>query len=115
MNDDLNSPMVIAHLFDAVKTINAVHDGHASLSATDLAELKETMKVFVEDILGLQTGTIADDDTTEAYHKAIDLLLTLRVEAKVKNDWETADHIRNQLIALGFEVKDTKDGFEWKR
>jgi cysteinyl-tRNA synthetase len=115
MNDDLNSPMVIAHLFDAVKAINAVHDGHAFLSDADLIELKETMKVFVEDILGLQTNAIADDDTTEAYHKAIDLLLTLRVEAKVKKDWETADHIRNQLTSLGFEVKDTKEGFEWKR
>jgi cysteinyl-tRNA synthetase len=114
MNDDLNSPIVIAHLFDAVKAINAVHDGLATISANDLAELKAAMKTFVEDILGLQTDQIANDETTEAYHKAIDLLLTLRMKAKTKKDWETADQIRNQLTALGFEVKDTKDGFEWK-
>ena len=114
MNDDLNSPIVIAHLFDAIKAINAVHDGLATISANDLAELKATMKDFVEDILGLQTNQLANDETTDAYHKAIDLLLNLRMEAKVKKDWETADHIRNQLTALGFEVKDTKDGFEWK-
>ncbi|MBB3186705.1 cysteine--tRNA ligase [Microbacter margulisiae] len=115
MNDDLNSPVAIAHLFEAVKAINSIYDGHASISLNDLVELKATMKTFVEDIFGLTSDDLSADESTEAYHKAVDLLLTLRLEAKAKKDWQTADNIRNKLIELGFEVKDTKDGFEWKR
>jgi cysteinyl-tRNA synthetase len=51
---------------------------------------------------------------SEAYKKAIDLLLNMRLEAKRNKDWATSDKIRNELTALGFEIKDTKDGFEWK-
>lgn len=57
---------------------------------------------------------VAQNDNLDSYQKAIDLLLTLRCEAKQNKDWGTADKIRNDLTALGFEIKDTKDGFEWK-
>jgi cysteinyl-tRNA synthetase len=113
MCDDLNSPMVIAHLFDAVKAINTIYDGNGTINEPDLEELKATMKLYIEDILGLTAGE-ASDTSLEAYKKAIDLLLNIRLEAKAKKDWTTADMIRNQLSALGFEVKDTKEGFEWR-
>ncbi len=112
MCDDLNTPIVISHLFDAAKAINSVHDGKASISAEDLDELKSVFHLFMEEILGLQTE--ATDYNDEAYRKAVDLLLDIRLQAKQNKDWTTADRIRNELAALGFTIKDTKDGFEWK-
>jgi len=113
MQDDLNTPIVISYLFEALKAINLVHDGKETISTADLEELKSTFKLFVEDLLGLQ-AEIAATGTNEAYKNAIDLLLNMRLEAKRNKDWATSDKIRNELTALGFEIKDTKDGFEWK-
>ena len=113
MNDDFNSPILISHLFDALRAINLVHDGKETISASDLEELKSVFKTFIEDVLGLKSETEATAGN-EAYKKAIDLLLNMRLEAKQNKDWATSDKIRNELTALGFEIKDTKDGFEWK-
>jgi len=113
MNDDFNTPIVIAHLFEALKAINLVSDGKGTISAKDLEELKAVFGAFIEDVLGLK----AEGETSggnEAYKGAIDLLLNMRLEAKQNKDWATSDKIRNELTALGFEIKDTKDGFEWK-
>ena len=112
MCDDLNTPIVISHLFDAVKSINIVHDGKGTISAADLDELKSVFKLYVEDILGIVVEENASS-SNEAYKHAIDLLLNIRMEAKQNKDWATADKIRNQLTELGFEIKDGKDGFEW--
>ena len=121
MDDDLNTPFVIAALFDSAKAINTVHDGKATISEADLKELKEVWKTYAIDILGLRLG----DETTpslsgegrgealSAFHSAIDLLLNIRLQAKQNKDWATSDKIRNELTALGFQIKDTKDGFEW--
>src|SRR5574344_989391 len=105
------TPIVISHLFDAAKAINTVHDGKGTISAPDLAELKSVFHVFIEDVLGLQTETT--NESNEAYKKAIDLLLEIRLQAKQNKDWATSDKIRNELTGLGFNIKDTKDGFEW--
>ncbi|MBR2493812.1 MAG: cysteine--tRNA ligase [Paludibacteraceae bacterium] len=112
MNDDLNSPIAISHLFDACKAINSISDGKATISAEDLEELKSVFKLYIEDIFGLKTDAKSDAGT-DAYKKAIDLLLNIRLEAKRNKDWGTSDKIRNELTALGFSIKDTKDGFEW--
>ena len=113
MLDDLNTPIVISHLFDALKAINLVYDGKETIGMADLKELKEVFSLFVEDILGLVSENEASSGN-EAYKKAIDLLLNMRLDAKKNKDWATSDKIRNELTALGFEIKDTKDGFEWK-
>jgi cysteinyl-tRNA synthetase len=113
LNDDLNTPIAISYLFEALKAINSVHDGKATISASDLEELQSVFKLMVEDLLGLKIETAATG-TNEAYKQAIDLLLNMRLEAKRNKDWTTSDKIRNELTALGFEIKDTKDGFEWK-
>ncbi len=113
MCDDLNTPVVISHLFEALKSINLIHDGKETISAENLEELKAVFKLFIEDIMGIRTQS----DTSagmEAYKKAVDLLLNIRLEAKQNKDWATSDKIRNELTALGFEIKDTKEGFEWK-
>lgn len=114
MNDDLNSPIVIAHLFDACKIINTVNDKKATLTAEDLQELKEVFDLFLFDILGMQEERGADEAREAAYGKVVDMLLEQRMQAKANKDWATSDKIRNELTALGFEIKDTKDGFDWE-
>ena len=113
INDDLNSPIVISHLFDACKAINTIHDGKATISAEDIHELKTVFQLFIEDILGLQTVSNATNDNEAAYIKAVDLLLSIRRQAKENKDWTTSDRIRKELESFGFKVKDTKDGVEW--
>ncbi len=113
MNDDLNTPIVISHLFESLRIINLVHDGKETISQADLDELKSVFKLYIEDILGLQSTETATQGI-EAYRKAVDLLLNIRLEAKKNKDWATSDKIRNELTSYGFEIKDTKDGFEWK-
>ena len=115
MNDDLNSPIVIAHLFDAARNINLVNDGKATISAVDLKDLKETFDLFLFNILGIKNvSSSSNDNNREAFGRAIDLLLNIRQQAKVNKDWATSDKIRNELTSIGFEIKDTKDGAEWK-
>lgn len=114
MQDDLNSPIVIAHLFDALKAINTINDGKATINAADLDELKSVFKLFLVDILGLKMEDAgAETSGLTAMKGAVDLLLQIRQEAKVNKDWATADKIRNELSALGFEIKDGKDKVEW--
>jgi cysteinyl-tRNA synthetase len=112
MCDDLNTPIVISHLFETSKAINLVADGKATLSKIDLETLKNTFRIFMEDVLGLQEQEV-DSRNMNAYKKAVDLLLTIRLEAKQNKDWATSDKIRNELAGYGFTVKDTKEGFEW--
>ncbi|MCF0207054.1 MAG: cysteine--tRNA ligase, partial [Bacteroidales bacterium] len=111
--DDLNTPIVISHLFEATKAINTLADGKATISQSDLDELKSVFKLFVEDILGLQSASDNSDSKLDAYKKAVDLLLNIRLEAKQNKDWATSDKIRNALTEIGFNIKDKKDGFEW--
>ena len=113
MNDDLNTPIVISHLFDSLKAINLIHDGKETILDKDLEELKSVFNLYIENILGLKSETETNTGS-EAYKKAIDMLLNMRLDAKRNKDWATSDKIRNELTALGFEIKDTKDGFEWK-
>ena len=115
INDDLNTPMVIAELFDACKVINQVNDGKATLTQEDIDELKDLFQTFLIDVLGVRTEIVSGDDAQalEPFEKAIDLLLEIRKESKAKKDWATSDLIRDRLAAIGFDIKDTKDGFEW--
>ena len=114
MNDDMNTPIAIAHLFEGVKMINSIADGKASISTSDLVELKALYQTFIFDLFGLQKPEQTSTGSTKAYDAAIDLLLQIRQEAKANKDWATADKIRDELSALGFEIKDTKDGFSWE-
>ena len=114
MNDDLNSPIVISNLFDACRVINGVMDKKASITAEVAAALKEVFSSFAFDILGLveETGN-SNKAREEAYGAVVDMLLQQRQQAKAEKNWALSDQIRDQLAALGFEVKDTKDGFSW--
>ena len=116
MNDDLNSPIVISHLFDAARAINSAKDGKGTISAEDLKELQGVFHLFLFDILGMvdESAGAGNDTSREAFSKAVDLLLSIRQQAKANKDWATSDKIRNELTAIGFTIKDTKDGAEWK-
>lgn len=115
MDDDLNSPMVIAELFDVSKAINTVYDGKGTLSSEDLTELKDVFKTYLIDILGLRVNaTLTEDNNRSAAMRgAVDLLLRYRQKAKENKDWATSDEIRNELQSLGFTLKDTKDHTDW--
>jgi cysteinyl-tRNA synthetase len=113
MSDDLNSPVVISHLFDGVRMINSINDGKESISTTDLASLQELFNTFAFEILGLR-DEVSSQKGGELIGNLIDLLLKMRIEAKARKDFATSDAIRNQLNAMGVIVKDTKDGAEWQ-
>lgn len=114
MNDDLNSPIVISHLFDACRIINTLNDKKGTINEADLNEFREVFHLFAFDILGLKEEKGNNDGREEAFGKVVDMLLEQRMTAKQNKDWATSDRIRNELTALGFEIKDTKEGFSWK-
>jgi cysteinyl-tRNA synthetase len=119
MNDDLATPQVLSHLFEACTVVNKLTDHKATICADCLQELKATMHLFAEDILGLSTanGQCASGGNAareEAFGRVVDMVLELRAKAKAAKDWATSDQIRDALAAAGFEVKDTKDGVTWK-
>ena len=116
LNDDFNTPIVISHLFDATRIINQIVDKKATITLEVLNALTQTFELFAFDLLGLKvaSGNGGSEAREEAYGKVVDMLLEQRMKAKANKDWATSDMIRDQLAALGFEVKDTKDGFTWK-
>nr|WP_319401237.1 cysteine--tRNA ligase [uncultured Carboxylicivirga sp.] len=114
ISDDLNTPILISHLFEGVKWINTLLDGKATLTEDDLELFKELMTTMVFNILGLQAQETQGGGNDALLNETVNLLLNLRVDAKANKDWATADKIRNELQALGIIIKDTKDGFEWE-
>ena len=115
MDDDLNTPVLIAHLFDACRVINQINDGNATATQADLDELRSVFSTFLGDILGIRLDDAQGGESSmKPYEEAVDLLLQIRKDAKANKDWATSDKIRDALAAIGFSVKDTKDGgFEW--
>ncbi|MDL2241707.1 cysteine--tRNA ligase [Bacteroidales bacterium OttesenSCG-928-L03] len=114
MNDDLNTPIVISYLFEAARIINSALGGQMNLTQAHIDELKHFFDVFLFDLLGIKDELKDGNAGFEAFSKAVDMLLEMRMQAKQNKDWATSDKIRDELTALGFEIKDTKDGFEWK-
>ncbi len=112
MNDDLNSPLVIAALFDWVRIINQLHDGQQTIAADDLDRLRKLVGTIVFDVLGLrdEKGEEANDLVTPL----VEMLLEMRTTAKANKDWTTADRIRDRLAEIGIRVKDRKDGYDWE-
>lgn len=114
MSDDLNSPIVIAHLFDALRLINSVEAGSEKIDQKNLDILKETFDKFLFGILGIKEETIEKSGNNEVLKDVVDLLLNLRMQAKANKDYATSDQIRNELTKIGITIKDKKDGFEWE-
>ncbi|MCQ2083045.1 MAG: cysteine--tRNA ligase [Bacteroidaceae bacterium] len=114
MDDDLNTPIVISHLFDAAKYINQAADGKIRLDQAQIDSLKSLFDTFLFEILGVKEQQSSGSGREEAFGKVVDMLLEQRAIAKANKDWATSDKIRNELTALGFEIKDGKDGASWK-
>jgi len=110
MNDDFNAPILIANLFDAVKQINLVNDGNATISKSDKDLLETEMKAFVFNVLGLEIASTNNDSKLKP---VMELVLDLRQQARSNKDWTTSDKIRDGLAAAGIEVKDGKEGTSW--
>jgi cysteinyl-tRNA synthetase len=113
ITDDLNSPILIAHLFEGVKMINSVNDGSATITAGDLDKLKELFHDYVFDILGLKIEDVSGS-RPEMVSNLVELALQIRMNAKNNKDWATSDFIRNELAKIGIAVKDRKEGWDWE-
>ena len=107
MNDDLNTAIAISHLFDAARFINSIYAGKETISEDDKKFLKEMMSLFVFDILGMKAESRNDSSDTEGL---MQLILSLRADAKSKKDFATSDKIRDELVKLNFAIKDEKSG-----
>ena len=109
MNDDFNTPILISHLFEAVKMVNQIKEGNASLTEEDLTVLKETIKAFVYDVLGLLNET-SEGNNSDKLDGVVEMLITMRKEARENKDWALSDEIRDRLLALGIQLKDGREG-----
>ncbi len=113
MNDDLNSPILIAHLFDAARIINSTFDKKETLTAGDISLMRTLMHTFVFDILGL----LPENDPqagNQVISKLVNIILDLRREARTNKDWATSDRLRDALVQAGLTIKDTKEGVSWE-
>ncbi len=113
MNDDLNTPTLISQLFDGVRMINSIAAGHEHIDAANLNKLKKLYHDFAFTILGLKKECESAGKDHEVLGKVLDMVMSIRTEAKQKKDWATSDKIRDELKAAGVNVKDTKEGYEW--
>jgi cysteinyl-tRNA synthetase len=112
MNDDFNTPVLIAQLFEAARWINSARDGHSSLSADQISGLRTVLDDYLVTVLGIHSAASAAA-TGDLQDKLLDLLVGLRTDAKGRKDFATADGIRNALTALGVGITDTKEGSTW--
>ena len=110
--DDLNTPVALAHVFDAVRLVNQAKDGSLKLSDADYDALSEIFCKLVPDVLGLidEVSASSEEKTVEGL---MDMILEVRREAKARKDFTTSDSIRDRLKELGVTIKDTKEGTEW--
>ena len=109
MNDDFNSPILIAQLFEGVRFINLLKDNSATLNAEDLKNFTKTMNAFVFDVLGLKDEKEIGNNN-DKLEGVVQMLINMRMEARANKDFAMSDQIRDQLIALGIQLKDGKEG-----
>lgn len=115
MNDDFNTTILIAHLFEGVKTINCIKDGKESINEEELQKLQKMYHLFVEDILGLKAESKQESGNNEVLEGVMHTVLSLRAQAKQNKDWSTADLIRDEMNKLKIKITDTKEGPKWEK
>lgn len=109
MNDDFNTPILIAHLFEGVRYINVIKDGKETITAEDLATFTTAIEAFVFEVLGLENEKITDS-SNDKLEGTIQLLIEMRKQARENKNFALSDQIRDQLLALGIQLKDGKEG-----
>ena len=115
MDDDFNTPVVIANLFELVKLANSASDNKAVFTQADLELARKLYEDFVEDILGLSSSVAEGGKSAECLEGVMEILLEIRAKAKADKDFATSDLIRDKLKAVGIAVMDGKDGASWKQ
>ncbi len=117
MNDDFNTPVLVANLFDVVKQINLAIKEEKLISKNDRQALKNLFDVYLTQIMGVELNTSAqsDSDSNLVENDLIQLAVDVRNQAKNNKDWETSDLIRDKLTKLGIQLKDSKDGTQWSK
>ncbi|MEY4109756.1 MAG: Cysteine--tRNA ligase [Bacteroidota bacterium] len=113
MDDDFNTPVLLASVFDAVRTINLMNEGKESLNEKDLIDFRSLMHAFVFDVLGLKNDK--SSNSGDSLDALMELILEIRTDAKAKKDFATSDLIRDKLSKAGIQVMDTKNGPAWKK
>ncbi len=111
LNDDFNTPIVLAHLFDLSRLLNQVNDGKEKLTSEDISFAKSLMQTYLFDLFGLRIDESNDDSQLINY--LMDTILKIRKNAKDNKDYNTSDQIRDDLNKLNIQIKDTKDGVKW--
>ncbi|CAM1356506.1 cysteine--tRNA ligase [Tenacibaculum ascidiaceicola] len=109
MNDDFNTPILISHLFEAVRVINQIKEGKAILTTEDLEVFKNTINAFVFDVLGLMNET-SEGNNSDKLSGVVEMLISMRKEARENKDWALSDEIRDRLLELGIQLKDGREG-----
>jgi cysteinyl-tRNA synthetase len=114
MDDDFNTPVLISVLFEAAKTANQLQSGQAKATSADLENLKQLFEDYAFEVLGFRKEQSDQSAEVTLTPGLMDLVLKLRKSAKLSKDYATADQIRQQLTALGIEIKDTAEGTDYK-
>jgi len=110
MNDDFNTPILIAKLFESVKYINNIKDGNATISKSHLLQLTDKITALVFDVLGLKFENSADDSKLDS---VMQIIIELRKNARDNKDWGTSDLIRDKVADAGITIKDSREGTSW--
>lgn len=109
MNDDFNTPILIAQLFEGIRFVNLINDGKETITAEDLATLSTTLKSFIHDVLGI-SNEAEESNNSDKLEGVVQLMIQMRNEARANKNFALSDQIRDQLMALGIQLKDGKDG-----
>lgn len=112
MNDDFNTPILIANLFEAARIINSVNDGKETITEKDAAQLKKLMHNFVFDVLGLRSES-SNTANDKALQGVMEIILEIRKDIKARKDFAASDKLRDDLSKHNITIKDTKDGAIW--
>ncbi len=110
MDDDFNTPILMAQLFEGVRYINLIKEGKEKISETDLEVLKETFTSFLIDVLGLNLNENSASDNSSKLEGVVNMLIEMRNEARANKNWALSDEIRDRLLDLGVQLKDGKEG-----
>jgi cysteinyl-tRNA synthetase len=109
MNDDFNTPILIAHLFEGIRFVNVLNDKRETITAEDLELLQSTLITFTFDVLGIKNEK-SSNNNSDKFEGVVNMLIGMRDEARANKNWALSDEIRDKLLVLGIQLKDGKDG-----
>ena len=109
MNDDFNTPILIAQLFEGIRLVNLVKDGKETITAEDLNTVSQTLHAFIFDVIGIKNENVMANNS-DKLEGMVEMLIAMRLEARANKNFALSDQIRDQLLALGIQLKEGKEG-----